>query len=95
MYNARNHIYGENFKLKRFTCAESMALGTHAKFQLEILTSMISVIHKFQENLLESLQNICEPHNCLLIRLFRRRSKKLPLCGEFTGDWWIPRTNGQ
>ena len=18
-----------------------------------------------------------------------------PLCGEFTGDWWIPRTNGQ
>ena len=18
-----------------------------------------------------------------------------PLCGEFTGDWWIPRTKGQ
>ena len=18
-----------------------------------------------------------------------------PLCGEFTGDWWIPRRNGQ
>ena len=41
-----------------------------------------------------------QPHGCLLNRLFRRRSKKLaprhwPLCGEFTGDLWIPRTNGQ
>ena len=31
----------------------------------------------------------------------RRRSKNIkaprhcPLCGEFTGDWWIPHTNGQ
>ena len=43
-----------------------------------------------------------QPHDCLLNRLFRCRSKKnlkaprhWPLCGEFTGDWWIPRTNGQ
>ena len=41
-------------------------------------------------------------HDCLLNRLFRRRSKKAskaprhwPLCGEFTGHRWIPRTNGQ
>ena len=43
-----------------------------------------------------------QPHHCLLNRLFRRRSKKnikaprhWPLCGKFTGDRWIPRTNGQ
>ena len=29
IYNARNHIYGENFKLKLCTCAQSMAFGTH------------------------------------------------------------------
>ena len=39
--------------------------------------------------------------DCLLNRLFRRRSKKTlktrhwPLWGEFTGDQWIPRTKGQ
>ena len=42
-----------------------------------------------------------QPHDCLLNRLFGRRSHKLkaprhwPLCGEFTGDRWIHRTNGQ
>ena len=43
-----------------------------------------------------------QPHDCLLNRLFRRRSKKTSklrvtglVCGEFTGDQWIPRTNGQ
>ena len=43
-----------------------------------------------------------QPHGCLLNRLFGRRSKEnikaprhWPLCGEFTGDRWIPRTNGQ
>ena len=40
-----------------------------------------------------------QPHDCLLNRLFRRRSMKAPrywpLCGEFTGDRWIPRTKGQ
>ena len=40
--------------------------------------------------------------DCLLYRLFRRRSKKKikaprhwPLWGEFIGDRWIPRTKGQ
>ena len=39
--------------------------------------------------------------DCLLNRLFRRRSKKnqssasMALWGEFTGHQWIPRTQGQ
>ena len=41
--------------------------------------------------------------DCLLNRLFRHKSKKIskprgrhwPLCGVFTGDWWIPCTKGQ
>ena len=37
IYNASNHIYGENFELKLCTCAQSMALGTRTKFQLEML----------------------------------------------------------
>ena len=44
-----------------------------------------------------------QPHDCLLNRLFKRRSKKASklratdLCapGEFTGDRWFPRTKGQ
>ena len=42
-----------------------------------------------------------QPQDCLLNCLFGRRSKYIkapchwPLCGEFTGDRWIPRTNGQ
>ena len=56
IHNTGNHIYGEIFKLKLCTCAQSHALGTRSKFQLEILIRMtISAIHKFQENILESL----------------------------------------
>ena len=61
--NARNHIYGENFKLKLYcTCTQSMALGTYTKLQLEILIkkNMISAIHKFRDNILESLRNVSE-----------------------------------
>ena len=43
-----------------------------------------------------------QPHDCLLNWLFKRRSKKTSklrvtgLCaGKFTGDRWLPRTNGQ
>ena len=47
--------------LKLCTCAQSHALGTRSKFQLEILTrTAISAIHKFQENILESSQNVSE-----------------------------------
>ena len=52
IHNTRNHIYGENFKLKLCTCAQSHALGTRTKFQLEILIrTTIRAIHKFQENI--------------------------------------------
>ena len=65
IYNARNHIYGENFKLKLCTCAQSMALCTSANFQLEILKrSTISAIHKFRENILESSRNVSETTPC-------------------------------
>ena len=37
IYNARNHIDGENFKLKFCTCAENYSRGTRTKFQHEIL----------------------------------------------------------
>ena len=61
IHNTGNHIYGENFKLKLCTCAQSHALGTRTKFQLEILIrTTISAIHKFQENILESLRNVSE-----------------------------------
>ena len=43
-----------------------------------------------------------QPHHCLLNRLFEAQIKEnikaprhWPLRGEFTGDRWIPRTNGQ
>ena len=36
IYNARNNIYAENFKLKLCTCSQSHALGTRTKFQLEL-----------------------------------------------------------
>ena len=40
-----------------------------------------------------------QPHDCLLSRLLRRRSKKtskLYITGLCAGiNWWIPRTNGQ
>ena len=61
IYNARNDIYAENVKLKLCTCAQSMTLATHSKFQLAILIrSTILVIYKFRENILESSRNISE-----------------------------------
>ena len=43
-----------------------------------------------------------QPHGCLLNRFIQTQIKEnikaprhWPLCGEFTGDQWIPRTNGQ
>ena len=43
-----------------------------------------------------------QPHECLLKRLFKAQIKEnikaprhWPLCWEFTGDRWIPRTKGQ
>ena len=58
----RNCSSYENFKLKLCTCAQSMALGTRTKFQLEILTiNVISGIVYFREFVLESSRNVSEP----------------------------------
>ena len=55
IYSDRNHNYDENFKLKLCTCAQSMVLGTHTKFHIEIyIKSTIFAIQKFRENILES-----------------------------------------
>ena len=57
----RNHIYSKKFKLKLCTCVQSHALGTHTKFQLEILTiNVIPGCAYFCENTLESLRNVSE-----------------------------------
>ena len=56
---------------------------------------------QWRHNGCDSISNH-QPHDCLLNRLFRLRSKKTSklrvtghLCGEFTGDRWVPCTNGQ
>ena len=50
-----------NFVPRLCTCAQSMALGTRTKFQLEILIrSTISAKQKFREIILESLRNVSE-----------------------------------
>ena len=55
----RNRSSYENFKLKLCTCAQSMALGTRTKFQLEFLTiNVISSIVYFREIILESSRNV-------------------------------------
>ena len=57
----RSRTSYENFKLKLCTCAQSHALGTRTKFQLEILTiNVISGIVYFREIILESSRNVSE-----------------------------------
>ena len=57
----RNHSSHENFMLKLCTCAQSHALGTRTKFQLEIHTiNVISSIVYFREIILESSRNVSE-----------------------------------
>ena len=65
----------------------------------EETTSDGPVMHYGDVTMGDSVSNH-QPHDCLLNLLFRHRSKKKalrhwPLCVEFTGDRWIPRTNGQ
>ena len=61
IHNARNHSYVENFKLKFCTRAQSMALGTRAKFQHAVfIRSTISAIYTFRENIMESSRNVSE-----------------------------------
>ena len=57
----RNSTCDENVKLKLCTSAQSHALGTRTKFQLEILTvNVISGVVYFRDNILESSRNVSE-----------------------------------
>ena len=59
--HCRNRTSYVNFKLKLCECAQSHALGTCTKFQLEILTiNVISGIVYFREIILESSRSISE-----------------------------------
>ena len=57
----RNRTSYDHFKLKLCSCAQSHALSTRTKFQLEILTiNVITGIVYFREIILESSQNVSE-----------------------------------
>ena len=57
----RNRASYKNFKLKLCTCPQSHALGTHTKFQLEILTiNVISGMVYCHDIILESSRNVNE-----------------------------------
>ena len=74
----------------------------HDPFQTEIgkvSTQVYSL--QWRHNGRDSISNL-QPHDCLLNRFIQTQIKEnikaprhWPLCGEFTGDRWIPRTNGQ
>ena len=64
--NAWNQILGEVSISSWNFVRVSKALGTGTKFQLEILISTISPIHKFRENILESSRNVNETLSCYL-----------------------------
>ena len=57
----RNRTSDANFKLTLCTCAQSHALGTRTKFQLEILTiNVIFGIVYIREIVMESSRNVSE-----------------------------------
>ena len=79
----RNRTSYENFKLKLCTCAQSMALGTRLKFQLDILNAnVIYSIVSFRKIILESSQNVSE-------------STPGPLWEDSNGYWCFPPTKGR
>ena len=62
-----------------------------------ITNSVTLIILQWHHNGRDSVSNH-QPHDCLLNRLFKENIKAprhWPLCGEITGDRWIPCTNGQ
>ena len=71
----RNRTSYENFKLKPCLCAQSHALGTRTKFQLEILTiHVITGIVYFREIILESSRDVSETAPRHLIQICWPRS---------------------
>ena len=69
----------ETSKLKLCTCAQSMALGTRTKLQLEILTiNVIFSIVYFREIILESSRNVNETTQNLEHRRFMFGTNRSP-----------------
>ena len=82
-----------------FAMSPSPWLCPNMKTTFPGIENIISL--QWRHNGCDSVSNH-QPHDILLNRLFSRRSKNTPklrvtgLCaGEFTGDRWIPRPNGQ
>ena len=68
---------------------------------ISIYLSFVPFTLRWRHNGLDSVSNY-QPHDCLLKPFIQTRFKEnikalryWPLCGEFTGDRWILRTNGQ
>ena len=62
-------------------------------------TNVLAFSLHWRHNERDSVSNH-QPHDCLLSCLFRRKEntkalRHWPLCGEFIGDQWIPRTKGR
>ena len=102
--NQNTEIYGIKYIFENFHFGHSSMCE---KRMLMLSFSAIS-FHPWQSEPLQWHHNQRDGvsnhqrHECLLNRLFRLRSKKTSklrvtglCCGEFTGDRWIPRTNGQ
>ena len=88
--------YLPNYPEKWNQVTLNVVLALYKLFANDILWTL-----QWRHNERDSVSNH-QPHDRLLNRLIRRRSKKMlklcchwPLCGEFTGDRWIPRTNSQ
>ena len=69
--------------------------------RMRVCFSGTSVSPQWRHNERNGVSNH-QHHPCLLTRLFKVQIKEnikaprhWPVCGEFTGDRWIPRTNGQ
>ena len=82
---------------------ESISIKTYKLEMLYLLGSSWPHTLQWRHNGRDNVSNH-QPHDCLLNRLFRRRSKNTSkrvtgLCAgnspEFNEDRWIPRTNGQ
>ena len=76
----------------------NVGIFTMLSFCLWLYETAISL--RWRHNELDGVSDH-QPHDCLLNRLFRQIKENIkaprywPLCGEFTGDRWIPRTKGQ
>ena len=62
----------------------------------------IVMLYHYSDVIMGAMVSNHQPHHCFTQPLIQAQIKESikaprhwPLCGEFTGDRWIPRTNGQ